>query len=596
MPTRCIVPALIAIFALHSAHSQAMTFTFKNDANAPLAQVMVTRTAINSVKADLSDDGYTPHGVTNPSDIALTRFSNAQGLVDFSDQSGEARYRARAQGYLDQKIGPDLLNGKDKLALTLVAMSKQAQFASYPSNVWLSQLKFGDDAALKNSFELNCAYCHQQASPFMRSERTTEQWLSIFERMNSYGARLPTDDHQKIAELLQKEYRQLRDNPETVPLPKPWETHLSDSEMKEWVIGDGFSQMHDFIIHPNGFIYVGDNLFDRLYEINPDTGVYTVYKVPHAEDDKIGGILGNRFLTFPKMHNYLGVHSFAVSPKGGNIFITPSMQQALLEFNPKTKQFTTHKMTEGYYPHTIRADNQDRLWFTLAVSSQVAMFDRRNGQFKLYDLPARSVKEWLILKALPFIFWLDPDKRPMPSPDRESTGLPMPYGIDVAPDGSIWVARLYANDMAHINPETDEVTMIDVPFKGPRRLRIDAKGMIWMVAFQDSLLVKYDPKAKAFSSYELPVINEIPYALNVDKKRGVVWVNGNQSDTILAFDIASESWKVYPMPRQRFFSRDIEISEADGAVYTTNSHFPTWQSEGGVPTLMRITPLSNKLR
>jgi streptogramin lyase len=591
MPLRKFVPAFITLLALHSVHSQAITFAFKNEAGVPLAQVMVTRTATNNVNADLSDDGYTPNGVTNPSDTALTRFSNAQGIVHFEDQGVDANYRARAQGYVDKKVDLSQLNAQGNIDLTLVAMSKQAHIASYPSNVWLSQLSFGGDVALKNSFELNCAYCHQQASPFMRSERTEEQWINIFERMNSYGARLPVDDHQKIAGLLEKEYRELRENPETVPLPKPWEKHLSNSEMKEWVIGDGFSQMHDFIIHPNGFVYVGDNLFDRLYEIDPDTGAYTVYKVPHAEGAKVGGILGNRFVTFPKMYNYLGVHSFAVSPKDGNIFITPSMQQALLEFNPDTKQFTTHKMTEGYYPHTIRADSEDRLWFTLAVSSQVAMFDRSNGQFKLYDLPARSFKEWLILKSLPFIFWLDPDNRPMPSPDRESTGLPMPYGIDVAPDGSIWVARLYANDMARIDPETDEVTMIDVPFNGPRRLRIDADGMIWMVAFQDSLLVKYNPKADSFSSYELPVINEIPYALNVDKNRGVVWVNGNQSDTILAFDIASEQWKVYPMPRQRFFSRDIEISEENGAVYTTNSHFPTWQSEGGVPTLMRITPL-----
>ena len=133
--------------------------------------------------------------------------------------------------------------------------------------------------------------------------------------------------------------------------------------------------------------------------------------------------------------------------------------------------------------------------------------------------------------------------------------------------------------------------MIDFPYNGPRRLRIDAQGKLWIVAFQDSLLVKYDPVTEVFSEYELPVINEVPYALNVDRQRGVVWVNGNQSDTILAFDIATESWKVYPMPRQRFFTRDIEISEEDGAVYTTNSHFPTWQSEGGVPTLLRITPV-----
>jgi streptogramin lyase len=269
------------------------------------------------------------------------------------------------------------------------------------------------------------------------------------------------------------------------------------------------------------------------------------------------------------------------------------MQQALLEFDIETKKFITHKMPEGFYPHTIRTDELDRVWFTLALSSQVAMFERDSKTFKIYDLPARGFMEWLILKSLPILFSIDPDYRPTPSPSRESTGLPMPYGIDIAPDGMVWVARLYANDLARIDPETDEITMIDFPYNGPRRLRADADGNLWIVAFQDSLLVKYDPRADKFTSFELPVINEVPYALNVDRERGVVWVNGNQSDTILAFDIGSETWKVYPMPRQRFFTRDIEISERDGAVYTTNSHFPTWQSEGGVPTLLRITPLQN---
>ena len=70
-------------------------------------------------------------------------------------------------------------------------------------------------------------------------------------------------------------------------------------------------------------------------------------------------------------------------------------------------------------------------------------------------------------------------------------------------------------------------------------ITVDADGKLWIVAFQDSLLVKYDPVADEFTSYELPVVNELPYALNVDRDRGVVWVNGNQSDTILAFDIAT---------------------------------------------------------
>lgn len=572
---------LLSLFAISASAAELLITDPKGE---PLAQVMLTRTPLDVPKADLSDDGYAPDGVTNVSPITVTRFTGEDGLVDIL-RDGNYYYRARAQGYQDAWFteAPE--------SIALEPMNEQQLHASYPSNVWLSQLSFGGDQALKQSFQLNCAFCHQQASPFMRNERTVEQWVSVIERMNTYGARLPSDDHHRVAQLLQEEYRELREKPQQVPLPKRWEEHLSEIEMTEWTLGDGFSQMHDFLLHPNGLVYVGDNLFDRIYEVDPKTGEYTVYKVPHDEDARLGGILGNRFKVFPKMYNYLGVHSFSYSKKDGNIFITPSMVQGLLEFDVSKKEFIYHEMDEGLYPHTIRTDDNDDVWFTLALSSQVAKFDRSNGEFTLYDLPARGFKEWLFFKTLPFLFSLDPEDRPLPSPDRESTGLPMPYGIDVAPDGGVWVARLYANDLAHIDPTSGEVTMIDFPYEGPRRLRADADGNLWIVAFQNSLLVKYDPRSKTFTDYELPVVNELPYALNVDRDRAVVWVNGNQSDTILGFDIATESWKVYPMPRQRFFTRDIEVSEEDGAIYTSNSHFPTWQSEGAEPTLLRITPL-----
>ena len=574
---------LILFLALPAAASDLLV---TDQQGKPLPQVMVTRTPLDIPEADLSDDGYAPEGVTNISPVTVTRFTDAAGRVDIA-REGNYSYRVRAQGYQDVSFTQAPEN------LAMQPMSQQQLYASYPSNVWLSLLSFGGDEGLKHTFQLNCAFCHQQASPFMRNERTEEQWLSVIQRMNTYGARLPKDDQQPVAALLRKEYRELREHPERVPAPRRWETHLAEVEMTEWPIGDGFSQMHDFLLHPNGFVYVGDNLFDRIYEINPQTGEYTVYKVPHDEDARLGGILGNRFTVFPKMYNYMGVHSFAYSKKDGNIFITPSMQQALLEFDVDTKAFIVHEMPGGLYPHTIRTDERDDVWFTLALSSQVAKFDRSKAEFTLYDLPARGAKEWLIFKTLPLLFSLDPEDRPLPSPDRESTGLPMPYGIDVAPDGGVWVARLYANDLAHIDPQSGEVSMIDFPYEGPRRLRADADGNLWIVAFQNSLLVKYDPRSKTFTDYELPVVNELPYALNVDRDRGVVWVNGNQSDTILSFDIATESWKVYPMPRQRFFTRDIEVAEEDGAVYTSNSHFPTWQSEGGVPTLLRITPLQD---
>ncbi len=576
----------ISFFAI-AGTGEAATILVKGESGEPLAQVMVTRSPVDRPSQDLSDDGYTPNEVSNRVVTTVTRFTNSVGVVDFDDVSEAVVYRARALGYVDARF----TETTDDVVLT--EMTHEQFVASYPSNVWLSQLKFGGDTELKKHFELNCAFCHQQASAFMRNERTIAQWLAVFERMNGYGARLANDDQEKIAKLLQQEYRELREHPATIPQPRPWEPYLSTIDITEWPIGDGFSQMHDFLLHPNGFVYVGDNLFDRIYEVDPATGIYTVYKVPHPEDARLGGLLGNRFTVFPKVNNYMGVHSFAYSKKDGHIFITPSMQQALLEFDPVSKEFITHWMPEGFYPHTIRVDEKDRVWFTLAVSSQVAMFDRRSGEFSFYDLPARTFKEGFIIGVLPLIFWMDPENRPIPDADRNGYGLPQPYGIDVAPDGTVWATRVYANDLAHIDPETDEVTMVNFPYQGPRRLRIDAEGNLWIVAFQDSLLVKYDPVREQFTDYELPVINEIPYALNVDKDRHRVWVTGNQSDTLMSFDIATEAWKVYPLPRQRFFTRDIEISEDDGAVYTTNSHFPTWQSEGGEPTLLRIAPLDD---
>lgn len=89
----------------------------------------------------------------------------------------------------------------------------------------------------------------------------------------------------------------------------------------------------------------------------------------------------------------------------------------------------------------------------------------------------------------------------------------------------------------------------------------------------ESAIVRYDPKTGAFTRYDLPVVpkgSDTPYALNVDKKRGIVWVTGNQSDSLHALDVRSGSWRSVPLPRRVAFTRDIEIAE-DGTVYTSTS-------------------------
>lgn len=546
---------------------------------------------------DQSDNGYPETGLINRVAARVTRFTDSNGTADFGARpvTGAPKIRVRAQGYRDVTV--DIAAIAELPTILLEKISDPRELAeSKPSNLWLSKLDFGwaeDPAQAEEHFLRHCGFCHQQASPMMRLPRTEEQWRGILERMNTYGAMAAEDFVEPAAKALATAYPALNAGYASLPNLEAWHRSLQDAKIEEWPIGDSFSQMHDLILHPNGKLYVGDNLMDRIYEVDVEHGSYRVFKVPHAEGARIGGILGDRLKTYPKAENYSGVHSFAVAPSDGHIFLTPSMQRELIEFDPESGEFIHHPMDDGFYPHTIRADNQDRIWFTLALSSQVGMFDRRTRSFTFYDLPPRGIKERIIL-------WIakrklaSGDLSSPPDYDWNSSGFPMPYGIDVSPvDGSVWVARLYADDIARIDPESGQLQMVETPFDAPRRLRIDADGNVWIAGFSSGLIAKYDAAQKKFFTYKLPVTHETPYALNVDRQRGVVWVNGNQSDSIMSFDIESENWRVYPLTQRRSFTRDIEIA-ADGSVFTSNSHFPSWMIEDGQPTLIRVTPVPSE--
>lgn len=571
----------------------AATLTVTDGEGNPLATAMVTRIVQGADVVDTSDNGYPRPGLVNRVTPQHTRFTDAAGTVVFTplEVEGERRYRVRLQGYADA-----LVSAADDDVTVDVALDRLTDprkiAESKPANLWLSELDFSwaeDPALYREHFLRHCGFCHQQASVFMRTSRVEEQWVDIIERMQMYGAMASEDLVEDLPAGSIGAFEDLIERHAELPDFEAWEPHLSAATITEWPIGDGFSQMHDFILHPNGKVYVGDNLMDRIYAFDPATGEYEVFKVPHDEGAEPGGILGNRMGTYPKTDNYMGVHSFAISPKDGHIFLTPSMQQELVEFDPESGEFFRHKMDDGFYPHTIRTDEEDRVWFTLALSSQIAMFDRETGKFTYYDIPSRGVMEWAALKVIRFRLGHG-YVNSRPELDWETTGFPMPYGIDVSPvDGRVWVARLYADDIAVIDPDTGEVTVIETPFSAPRRLRIDADGHVWIVAFSEGKLARYDPVAGEFDLYDLPVVSETPYALNVDRERAVVWVNGNQSDTIMSFHIETGTWRTYPMSRRRTFTRDIEIAE-DGSVYTSNSHFPSWMIEDGQPTLIHVDP------
>ena len=585
---RCATALLILALG---APAVATTLTVTDPAGQPLATVMVRERRADGPNLDTSDNGYQAPGVARTVAPEITRFSDAAGRVEFADRSEPMEYLVRKPGYQDLAVKPPLATRE--LTVTLVPETDPVKLAeAKPASSWLGALDLGDRDT-KLHFQLQCTFCHQQGNSFIRMERTPEQWSAIIARMLRYGARLSSQDQQALPEKLSAGYRKLRENPQLVPDPQPWSPALNGITVTEWPLGDIFSQVHDMLAAANGLVYVADNIQDRLYEIDPQTNQVTVYRIPHREGEENGGLLAARLKDFPKHDSTSNAHSLAESRVDGHIFITPSAQRRLVEFDPQTKAFTLHEMQEGFYPHTIRVDQRDRVWFTVALSNQIAMFDRSTQRFTLYDLPTRGFREWLNVRLIGFIFklmrWGLPLANWLPV-DRAATGTPLPYGIDVTPDGKVWFARLHTDEIGSIDPRTGKITMIATPFKGPRRLRTDAQGKLWITAFPESAIVRFDPATGQFTRFDLPLEpkgGDTPYALNVDRPRGIVWVNGNQSDSLYTFDIARGTWQQIPMPRRVTFTRDVEF-EPDGTAYTAIAHFPGWHVEDGQSTLIRV--------
>lgn len=584
--------ATIPLLALALAAPVAATTLMVADPDGEsLSTVMVRERRADGPGLDTSDDGYPAPGVAHVEAPEITRFSDAAARVEFADRDQPMEYLVRKPGYKDLAIS--LPPGTREVAVTLEPETDPMKLAeARPASSWLGALDIGDRDT-KLHFQTQCTFCHQQGNAFIRMERTPEAWSAIIERMMRYGSRLSSRDQETLPAKLSAGYRRLRENPALVPDPLPWSPALAGFTITEWPLGDAFSQVHDMLVAANGLVYVADNIQDRLYEVDPRSNAVTVYRIPHREGEQNGGLLAARMKDFPKHDSTSNAHSLAESHVDGHIFITPSAQRRLVEFDPATKAFTLHEMEEGFYPHTIRIDQRDRVWFTVALSNQVAMFDRASQRFTMYDLPTRGFREWLNVRLIGFFFrlmrWGVPLANWLPV-DRLATGTPLPYGIDITPDGKVWFARLHTDEIGSIDPDSGRITMIATPFKGPRRLRSDAQGRLWITAFPESAIVRFDPASGEFTRFDLPLRprgGDTPYALNVDRSRGVVWVNGNQSDSLYTFDIASETWQQIPMPRRVTFTRDVEF-DPDGAAYTAIANFPGWHVEDAQPTLIRV--------
>ncbi len=478
----------------------------------------------------------------------------------------------------------------------------EALAAQLPSNRWFGLLLAEiEDESQREEFVRQCTYCHQQGSAATRKIRSDEEWQKLLSLMARMGGILSPELREQIPSLWRRAYdpehavATLIGTPLEDPVATTPEPQVLRAIVDEWALGHAASMQHDITVHPDGRIYSVDMMQDQLYRFDPETEARDAFSVPRG-DLPLGGVFGAVSGPLPPYANaHVGPHSLQVAPDGA-IWMTLALGSQLARFDTGSETWTIHDLEEGIYPHTLRFDHQGRIWYTMAVSNHVGLLDSVSGEQTTIRLPATSFRQALALRLLPLGLWLSQyfDFSEMANGEGGGGGvqLPVPYGIDVAPNGDIWFSQLNEHRIGRIDPKTLEVEMVETPFSAPRRLRFDSKGRLWIPGFSSGLISRFDPETREFKSYPLPIEplgSETPYALNIHPETGHIWICGTNSDSLIRFDPEAEAFTIYPLPTRVTYTREIDFDE-QGRVWTSNSNLPAWQIEDGIPRILRLDP------
>ncbi len=503
-------------------------------------------------------------------------YTDATGNYQMTfEASGDIELRARYFTFVDQfKAVPD--SGADAVIdFSLVPASNDQIRMQLPAHVWIERIaKISPE--IDREFRIECMMCHQQGNNLARWPTTREQWYEVFDRMAHKNAMVSDDTREKTIDALLAAYRIDNDDdvPRIPPMPKGNATKVS---ITEWAMAPG-TFMHDIAMGPDGLVYGASGSDNEIWRLNPKT--HQREKLSHVKPE------GNRMVG-----DNLGLHTVLPGADGSSMWFTYAQGNIVSRYDIPTDTVKVWNMSylDGIYPHTLRFDADGQVWLTVTLTNQLATVDPDTDELKIIDLPTRSLMQSIY--AWPPIAGLVAQIQRTTSFSLvfQRELRPIAYGIEVTPDNKLWFSQYNNRRIGYYEKATENITMIDTPFAGPRRFRSDSKGNLWIPAFTDGRIYKYEPDIEKFTGYDLPTgASDSVYAVAVDPSDDTVWGCGSNSDTMLHFDPVSETFTTYRFPSLATFCREISFDK-EGNVWTSYANSPPNSIEGGVTTIVKLT-------
>ncbi len=529
-----------------------------------------------------------------------TVYTDAAGVFAIRvPYTGTVKIRARLAGFADVNVAQPAADHAPPLTLTFAPFANaEAASDALSASAFNARLPWPDVKRDRLPFISQCNYCHQIGNETTRAPRSHEAWMAAVDKMDEgLMALLSTPQKRTVVSVLERGFDGRPIQASQSYGAGPW---LARAKVREWPVGDGFTFVHDAMVGRDGKLYGTDEGHDLLWILDRATGA--IDKVPFPEIDlPRGGLFAGLKLPIGVFTGKHGPHSMAET-SDGRIWITNSLSSTLMSFDPATRRFELFPVPrDALYPHTVRVDRQDIVWFTMLASNQVGRFDPKTRQMKVIDLPTDSIINYISQRGLPTLMrigsWFPHTAVHLHLSTHRIFGysvVSFPYGIDVHPgDGSIWYAKLNTNKIGRIDPKTLAIKEWPTPMSGPRRLRFDDKGILWIPAFDESGLMRFDPATQKFETYRIPAVGEgeyeTPYALIPDPARGAIWLAANNSDRIIRFTPENGQFVSYPSPTRVTVLRDFSLT-SDGEVCSSHSNLPSYAIEGGRAAFICLAP------
>ena len=547
-----------------------------------------------------------------------TVFSDGDGQFSIKGLSGQpenAQLDFFRIGWQEVDRRSDLRSGTATYAITLRPMDNVA--AQVPPSAWLRGDKSSLAYALSN---LQCSNCHQLGAERVRTFASELAKLPVDDRVEAWLKRAAEDLAYSGKD---KPWADDKENP-SHPRVDAWESmvqymryvtlRLGEHQELRWGLEEG-SVFYNALLAPETSLFSPADMAIIVPNLALNFPVNFDEIIGYDDVAELGdyGVTATTRIDEFVLPTFGWTRELAITPGSDRIWFIETDKDRLGSLDPRDGSVEWFDVPgEGPQgPHTMNADADGNLWVALENSFHIGRFNTKTKQWRMYPPPAntdfgvthdfaynsdRHVEAdshgriWITDMGKNELWALniksgEIEKFRQPLSPGESHFHSLLYGaaMETGTD-RVWWAQLYGyvGAVDSTNNTTDRI----VPFEkgaGPRRLAIADDGILWVPLNGKAQLARVNTATGVVEArYQIPDHGSTPYGVTLDKKRNVIWAATSNSDRVYRFDIDTERWSHYPLPRRESFVRMIELDPATGDLWTTYSSLPVGKRDSAV--------------